>query len=55
MDKFKSRKFWVAGVTAVVMVVNVFLDNPLDLNQVLGIVIPVAAYVLGQSWVDAKK
>jgi len=55
MEKLKSRKFWVAAVTAVVMLVNVFTDNVLDLQQTLAVVIPVAAYLLGQSWVDARK
>lgn len=54
MERLKSRKFWIAAVTAVVMLVNVFVDDALDLEQTLGIVIPVAAYLLGQSWVDRR-
>ncbi len=49
-----SRKFWLAVVTAVTMILadNVGID--LDPEVVVAIILPVVAYILGESLVDAK-
>ena len=52
--RLKSRKFWVSTVTAVVMAIAAFTGIELDPEQILAIVLPVMAYLLGQSWVDGK-
>lgn len=49
-----SRKFWLAVVTAVTMILadNVGID--LDPEVVVAIILPVVAYILGEAYVDAK-
>ena len=50
-----SRKFWLAVVTAVTMILadNVGID--LDPEVVVAIILPVVAYILGEAYVDANK
>lgn len=52
--RLQSRKFWVTVVTTVVMAINAFTNIELDIAAVLGVVLPAVAYLLGQSFVDAK-
>ena len=52
--RLKSRKFWVSIITALVMAIAAFTGIELDPEQILAIVLPVMAYLLGQSWVDGK-
>lgn len=53
--KLKSRKFWVAIITAVVMLVSQLSGVELDPDQWATILVPVVAYILGESWVDARR
>lgn len=55
MGKFKSRKFWLTIAGVAVTVCNEIFDMGLDREAVLTIVGSIAAYVLGQGIVDAKK
>jgi len=49
-----SRKFWLAVATALTMILS--QDNFLFLNleTVVAIILPIIAYILGESYVDAK-
>ena len=49
-----SRKFWLAVVTALTMVLSDKLGLELDPETVVAIILPVVAYILGESIVDAK-
>lgn len=55
MDKFKSRKFWIAIVTAVLLVVNDQFGIGFDEQTVTSVVTVVVGYILGQGAVDAAK
>ena len=55
MRKLTSRKFWVACITTICMLVSAFSGIDLDIEQILAIVLPVIAYIVGESWIDAKK
>lgn len=55
MNKFKSRKFWMAVVTGLLVIANQGLELNLPeeaMQTVAGVVI---AYILGESFIDAKK
>jgi len=52
---WKSRKFWVALVTLVSMLVSHFAGVELDAEEILAIVLPAVAYILGEAWVDSRK
>jgi hypothetical protein len=49
-----SRKFWLAVVTALTMVLSDKLGLELDPETVVAIILPVVAYILGESIIDAK-
>jgi len=55
MDKLRSRKLWVAigGALALILVDGLGLE--LDKDTIIAVVGIIAAYVVGQSYVDAKK
>lgn len=50
-----SRKFWIATITALVMLISTLTGVELDIEEILAIVLPVIAYVLGESYIDARK
>ncbi|MED0678633.1 hypothetical protein P4S83_16610 [Aneurinibacillus thermoaerophilus] len=54
-NKLKSRKFWMAVVTAGLVIANEGLELNLPSESILSISGLVIAYILGQSHVDAKK
>ena len=54
MDRLKSRKFWMTVVTALLTVANNGLGLGLPEEAIMTLAGTVAAYVLGQSLVDAK-
>lgn len=54
-ERLQSRKFWIALVTTVVMLINALTPIELDLAEVLGVVVPAGLYLLGQSYVDARQ
>jgi len=49
-----SRKFWIAVVTALTMVLADTLGLELDPETVVAIILPVVAYILGESFIDSK-
>lgn len=49
-----SRKFWLAIVTALAMVLSSTLGVELEPETVVAIILPVVAYILGESYIDAK-
>lgn len=55
MQKFKSRKFWMAIFAAVLPVVNSQFDIGLDTDAVIAAVAALVAFILGESHVDAKR
>lgn len=54
MDKLKSRKFIMAVVSAVLLVVVEGLGFNLPTEAIVGFVSIVLGYIFGQSVVDAK-
>mgnify|MGYP001606880514 CR=1 FL=1 len=54
MEKLKSRKLWVATITAVVLWITTLAGVELDVEQVVPVLLPIIAYILGQSLVDAR-
>lgn len=54
-SKFKSRKFWMAVVTAVLIVLNDGLDLGIDKETVIAFAGIVATFILGEAAVDAKR
>jgi len=55
MSKFKSRKFILAVVSAVLIVLNDGLDLGIDSDTVLAFAGIVAVWITGESVVDAKR
>ena len=55
MNKLKSRKFWMAVVTAVLIVLNDGLDLGIDTETVIAFAGIVATFIIGESAVDAKR
>lgn len=49
-----SRKFWLAVVTAATMVLADTIGLNLDPEVVVAIILPVVAYIVGESIIDAK-
>jgi len=49
-----SRKFWLAVATALTMILSGKLGLELDPETVVAIILPIIAYILGESYVDAK-
>ena len=49
-----SRKFWIAIVTALTMILADTLGLELDPETVVAIILPVVAYILGESFIDSK-
>ena len=55
MEKLKSRKFWVCIVYVGAYLAAQFAGVDLNIEEVVGLIVPLVGYLLGQSWVDAKK
>jgi uncharacterized membrane protein len=53
MDIFKSKKFWMAVVGVVAIVLAKYL--PISEDQVLGIAGVIISYIFGQGLADAGK
>lgn len=49
-----SRKFWIAIVTALTMILADNFGLELDPEVIVAIILPVVAYILGESYIDAK-
>jgi hypothetical protein len=50
-----SRKFWLAVITALTMILSNTLGLELDPETIVAIILPVVAYILGESYIDAKQ
>lgn len=55
MSKFKSRKFILAVVSAVLIILNDGLDLGIDSETVLAFAGLIAVWITGESVVDAKR
>jgi len=53
--KLRSRKLWVAIITALAVFLNEVFGIEIDAENLLMVVLPIVAYILGESWIDAKK
>lgn len=49
-----SRKFWLAVLTALAMVLSDTLGLELEPETMVAIILPVIAYILGESYIDGK-
>lgn len=54
MNKFKSRKFWMAVVAAGVAVANEGLGLELPKEAIMTVASVAIAYILGEAYVDGK-
>jgi len=54
-NKFKSRKFWMAVVSALLVILNDGLDLGIDSDTVLAFAGLVASWIIGEAAVDAKR
>lgn len=54
-ERLKSRKFWVAITSAVVLFLNSYFEFGLDTNEAITIVLVIVSYLLGQSYVDGNQ
>lgn len=55
MEKIRSRKFWMALVSAVLVLLNDGFDMNIPSDTIIQFVSVVIAYILGQSYVDGRK
>jgi len=51
---WKSRKFWVCVVTLAAMLISHFSGHEIDTEELLSVILPVVAYILGEAWIDSK-
>ena len=49
-----SRKFWIAIITALTMILADNFGLEIDPEVIVAIILPVVAYILGESYIDAK-
>lgn len=54
MDKFKSRKFWMAVVTGVLIVLNEGLGWNVPTETVIAFVAVVLGWVFAEAYTDGK-
>jgi len=52
---WKSRKLWVAILTAVVLLIAEVSGANLDVEAIVAVLLPILAFIFGQAWVDKKK
>ena len=50
-----SRKFWLAVLTALTMILSDSFGLEIDPEIMVAIILPVVAYILGESYIDAKQ
>ena len=55
VQKLKSRKFILAIIGAVVMLVNGMTELNLNATEIAGILLPIIAYIMGEAWVDSRR
>ncbi|MED1603685.1 hypothetical protein [Alkalihalophilus marmarensis] len=55
MKKFTSRKFWMAVVSAAVILGNEGLGLELPTESIMTVAAVAISYILGESYVDSQK
>ena len=55
VGNLKSRKFWMAIIGAVIMLVNGITELNLNATEIVAILVPIIGYILGEAWVDGRK
>lgn len=55
MNKLKSRKFWMAVVSAALVIANDGLDLGVNNETVIAFAAIVVGWIIGESHIDAKK
>ncbi len=55
LEKLKSRKFWMAVISALLIIANDGLGLKIPTDAVMALAGVVISYILGQSYVDANK
>ena len=55
VGNLKSRKFWMAIIGAVIMLVNGCTELNLNATEIVAILVPIIGYILGEAWVDGRK
>ncbi len=50
---WKQKKWWMAVVGVAVPVLNHLLDLGIDPEAVIGVVLVVVGYIIGEAWTDA--
>jgi len=49
---WRSRKWWSALIVTCAMFISWYAGIDIDLEHLLSIVLPVIAYIFGESWAD---
>lgn len=55
MSKFKSRKFWLAIVSAVLVVLNDGLDLGINREAIMTMAGIIISWILGESFIDGVR
>lgn len=55
MRKFKSRKFWMAVISALLVILNEGLDLGIDEQTVLAFAGIIMSFIFGEAYVDGKR
>ena len=50
---YKSKKWWTAILAAAIPAANGIFKLGLETEQVMTVVLPLIAYVIGEAWVDS--
>lgn len=53
MSKLASRKLWIAIISSIVMLANALWGIDLNMEETLGVLMPIVSFILGQAAVDA--
>lgn len=55
VDRLKSRKFLMALASILLIVINEIAGLDIPSDAYWAIILPVIAYIVGESYIDAKK
>lgn len=55
MNKFTSRKFWMAVAMPILIILNHIFDFGLNDKQIAEIIAILGAFILGESYIDGKR
>ncbi len=53
--RLRSRKFWLAVITPLVIIVTRALGLELEQDAIVAISAVISAYILGEAYVDSRK